>query len=80
MKVYTYTAPSHWACYLFYDDPTGLDAKDIKRVDRWIASIGLGAPVEVEEVGFMQYCDARLDGAFPFAADCSEYTFLSNKD
>lgn len=76
LKVYTYTAPAHWACYFINDDPSGLEDFEIRQADRWIASINLGAPVAVEDVGFMQWPDARMSGHYNLASDCAEYTFL----
>lgn len=76
LTVSTYTAPAHWACYFFYDDPTGLDEFEIIQADRWIAQINLGAPVAADDIGFMQWHDARMTGCSNVAADCAEYTFL----
>lgn len=76
MKTYTYTAPSHWACYLINGDCSGMDDGDIERCDAWLDWLKLGAPADVNEIGFMNYTDARLYGFINYACDAAEYTFL----
>ena len=72
-----YTAPSYWASYFVNDDPSGMEDDEIEAADGWIESIGLGAPVDVEDVGFMSHHDAWEFS--PLAGDCSEYTFFKRE-
>jgi hypothetical protein len=43
------TAPAHWACYFFNDDPEGLSDADIAAADAFIARIDAGAPAHMDE-------------------------------
>ena len=78
----TYQLPSHWASYLINGDATCFDAWDDGKaeqaiIDRLIADIDLGGPVDVsEDSDFMTYHDARSYGVL--ASDCSTYTFLKS--
>lgn len=76
MKTYEYTAPACWAPYLINGDPSGLIYEDIEAADKWIESIGLGAPVGCEDAGFVHYHDAFEFMAL--ASDCETYTFLEH--
>lgn len=77
LKTYRFTAPSHWASYLINGDATGLEDDDIARCDEWVDCLGLGAPVDVVDVGFMHWPDARISGDINYACDAAAYTFLS---
>lgn len=76
LKSYTFSAPTHWASYLVNGDSSGMDDVDIAACDEWLEHVGMGAPVDVEEIGFMKYCDARLSGCIAYACYAAEYTFL----
>jgi len=85
----TYTAPAHWASYLFNDDASGLDYyntpgddagdRELAAADAFIESVGLGAPVGCsEESEFLwrpDYCARDKDGR-NLGGDCLTYTFL----
>ena len=78
----TYQLPSHWASYLINGDASSFELWDdgeaeLAIIDRLLADIGLGDPVDVsEESDFMTYHDARSYGVL--ASDCSTYTFLKS--
>lgn len=75
METFTYTAPAYWACYLFNDDPSGMEDSEIAACDAWIDHVGLGGPTGTsDESEFIIWHDARQFS--PLAADCLEYTFL----
>ena len=76
-ETYTLTAPSHWASYLINDDCSGMDNDDIEACDSWVNWLGLGAPTDCADEGFVTWHDARKFS--PYAADCSTYTFLVAK-
>jgi hypothetical protein len=76
LKTYTFSAPSHWACYLINGDCSGMEDDDIARCDEWLDGLNLGAPVDVQEVGFVNFTDARISGDINYACDAAEYTFL----
>lgn len=67
-------APSAWASYLINGDSSGIDEKDIRQADAWIARLGFGSPVDCEDAGFVHVHDAWQE--CPFSADCQEYAFL----
>ena len=76
MKTITLTAPAHWACYLIYDDASGLDDEDQRACDLFFRSqFGRKGAicVDAEDVGFVAWHDAR---AYALAADCAEFTFI----
>ena len=51
-----------------------MEDDEIKAVDDWMENMKLPAPSEVsEDSSFVQWHDAR--DVFPYAADCSEYSF-----
>ena len=78
----TYQLPSQWASYLINGDASSFDLwedgdKELAIIDRLLADIGLGDPVDVsEDCDFMTYHDARPYGVL--ASDCSTYTFLKS--
>lgn len=74
MKILFYTLPSFWGPYLINDDPSGMERKEIKAVDDWMQQTGLPAPSDCCNEEFVHWHDAR--DVFPYAADCSDYTFL----
>jgi hypothetical protein len=75
MKTLEFTLPSFWAAYLINDDPSGMDDKEIEAVDQWMKMTRLPAPSDCsEEPDFVQWHDAR--DVYPYAADCSIFTFL----
>lgn len=68
------TAPSAWASYLINGDESGIDdPEEIKAIHDWLEWVGLGDPVNCEEVGFMAHHDAYH--FWPYGADCEEYVF-----
>ncbi len=80
----SYTAPAHWASYLFNGDASGLDYyntpdddagdREIAAADAFIESVGLGSPVGCsEESEFRWRPDYSLGG---LGCDCLTYTFL----
>lgn len=76
MRQHTLTAPSSWASYLINGDASGMEDDEIEACDEWIESESLGTPVDCsEESNFITYHDARAH--YPYAADCSTYTFLT---
>lgn len=78
----TYQLPSHWASYLINGDASSFDLwddgdKELAIIDRLLADVGLGGPVDVsEDSDFVTYHDARPYGVL--AGDCSTYTFLKS--
>lgn len=74
METVKLTAPSHWACYLFNNDASGMDPEEIEACDAWIDRVGLGAPVDCEDYGFCWRHDASHE--MPLGSDCQEYTFF----
>ena len=77
MNVIKLTAPAAWACYLIDGDASGLTDEELRECDAWLASVGLGGPVDCEEEGFKHWHDARMFA--PYAADCALYTFLGER-
>ena len=73
-----YRAPSAWASYLINGDASGIDDADIAACDAWIKRVGLGAPVDCEEYGFLWSHDAMVE--CPLGADCAEFSFLENRN
>lgn len=88
-EVETYTAPAHWAPYLFNGDSSGLEYsntpddlagdRDIAAADAMIADIGLGDPVGCsEEEEFTPYPDYTTCNEYGtrLASGCLTYSFL----
>jgi len=75
IKTETYRAPSNWASYLVNGDPSGLGDHEQGACDDWTATLAhlYSNPVECVEVGFYLTHDAYE--FFPYATDCSLYTF-----
>lgn len=73
--VVKHKAPAYWASYLINGDASGLDDAEARECDAWIARIGLGAPVDVEECGFgILYVDwAR---SHQWCGEVAEFSFL----
>lgn len=67
------TAPSHWACYLFYGDASGLEDADIEACDSWLKAEGVSRAIDCKDAGFMRWHDAAH---YALAADCQTYTFF----
>ena len=75
VKIQSFTAPAHWACYFINGDCTGMEDGEISAADAWIESVGLGAPADcIGEPEFLSCHDAR-DFALP--CDCLAYTFIT---
>jgi len=82
----TYIAPAHWASYLINGDASGLDYentpgddqgnREIRDADNFIASVGLGAPVDCSESEFMSH-GWDFGG---LAGDYCTYSFLRQVD
>ena len=77
IMIYEYSAPSHWASYLINGDSSGLDEFDIKSADQWVRFLRMGDPVDCVEDGFRHWHDCQAQGFYPYAADCSVYTFIA---
>jgi hypothetical protein len=81
ITVHTYTAPSHWACYLINGDCSGMDDADIAACDGWADTLPghvVGCTEESDEghAGFMRWHDAAAFA--PYADDCAVYTVLEH--
>lgn len=79
ITVHTYTAPSHWACYLINGDCSGMDARDIRACDNWADTLpgmvtSCTSEDDDEHPGFRRWHDAASWA--PYAADCAAYTVL----
>ena len=75
LETVTYTAPAEWASYLINGDASGLEDNDIAECDAWLEDImapGMYGPVDCEDMGFCQSCDAVRQ----FVGDVCEYTFM----
>jgi hypothetical protein len=70
-----YTAPSAWASYLINGDASGLEDSEIKEADSFVESVGLGAPIDAQDAGFLTHPDYGT-----FAGDCQTYSFFKNKE
>ncbi len=69
------TAPSAWACYLFYGDASNLGDEEEAAIEAWLTRNGLDAPVSCEDAGFMWHHDAFTE--CQLGADCQTYVFLT---
>lgn len=69
------TAPSHWAVYFFNDDSDSMAAAELAAADQFAAWLG-ACPCDCEDSGFLNWPDSRLQGFWPYAADCQTYTAL----
>lgn len=73
IDVVAVTAPAHWASYLINGDASGLETAEVLACDRWLASIGLGAPVSCADAGFCWHHGAQ--NVAPYGAFCATYLF-----
>jgi hypothetical protein len=67
MATVTAIAPSHWAIYLMYGEPEGMDQRDLMLAARLIDELG-GPVVTCEDYGVSRY-----DGVL---TDCQTYTAI----
>lgn len=71
-----FTLPTHWAAYLFNNDPSGLSDIEQATVDKFMADHSLPGPSDMgEDVFFTDWHDASGYGVL--ACDCADYTFMS---
>lgn len=78
IKSFTVTAPSYWASYYINGDASGLEDDELKAADAFFDYLAKDVPnlscTDAEDAGFVRYHDAC--DFYPYAADCSTYTFL----
>lgn len=79
LKTVQATAPSHWAPYFINGDSDGMTEAEEKAADQFAEWLG-ACPCDCEESGFLNWPDSRLQGFWPFAADCQTYTALINSE
>lgn len=80
IRIFTATAPAHWASYLVNGDASGIDEADIAAADTFLDYCLAGwekeggeahGPTDVEECGFMHSTDGSNLGC-----EAAQYTFV----
>lgn len=74
IKVETFTALEHWACYFINDDCSGLEDSDIALADKWLESIAPFYPVATVDDSTRFTWAAQLYGANCSGAYVVDYT------
>lgn len=70
----TVTAPAHWACFLVYGDPSGMDPAEVAAAERFIAFIAPAFIVSLhgDDTRFAWSCP--LAAGETFSGDVAYYT------
>jgi hypothetical protein len=71
VKVETYSLPTFYACYLMYEDDSGLNESEIKKIDQFVKRNNLSFLMNVSETSEFSHMN-DLDN---IGNDVSDFTF-----